>query len=44
VHKSAPDAVDGSNFTKGKVERRRRQLEESLARYLALPACDNAGR
>jgi hypothetical protein len=38
-------AIDGSkfkavnsrdkNFTKGKVERRRRQLEESVARYLA---------
>ena len=48
---TASVAVDGSkfkavnnrdrNFTKGKVERRRQQLEESVARYLSqLDAAD----
>lgn len=48
-------AIDGSkfkavnnrdkNFTRGKVERRRTQLEESVARYLAqLDTADGRGR
>src|SRR6202040_3748174 len=32
---TASVAIDGSNFTRGKVERRRAQLEESVARYLS---------